>query len=93
MKKIVIAAASRTAMGSFQGGLSALTAPQLGAAAIQETVKRAGVNIEGWSSSAMTRTFFFDNPKEGTYFWKQFLAGIFLVVATTGLDQDLMQRT
>jgi Na+/proline symporter len=41
----------------------------------------------------MTRTFFFDNPKEGTYFWKQFLAGIFLVIATTGLDQDLMQRT
>jgi Na+/proline symporter len=41
----------------------------------------------------MTRSFFFDNPKEGTYFWKQFLAGIFLVIATTGLDQDLMQRT
>ena len=56
-------------------------------------VLRAGVNIEGWTSSSMTRTFFFDNPKEGTYFWKQFLAGIFLVVATTGLDQDLMQRT
>lgn len=56
-------------------------------------VLRAGVNIEGWTSSAMTRTFFFDNPKEGTYFWKQFLAGIFLVIATTGLDQDLMQRT
>lgn len=46
MKNIVIAAASRTAMGSFQGGLSALTAPQLGAAAIQETVKRANLNIE-----------------------------------------------
>ena len=56
-------------------------------------VLRAGVNIEGWTSSSMTRTFFFDNPKEGTYFWKQFLAGIFLVIATTGLDQDLMQRT
>ena len=56
-------------------------------------VLRAGVNIEGWTSSHMTRTFFFDNPKEGTYFWKQFLAGIFLVIATTGLDQDLMQRT
>jgi Na+/proline symporter len=56
-------------------------------------VLRAGVNIDGWSNSAMTRTFFFDNPKEGTYFWKQFLAGIFLVIATTGLDQDLMQRT
>lgn len=56
-------------------------------------VLRAGVNIEGWGNSDMTRTFFFDNPKEGTYFWKQFLAGVFLVIATTGLDQDLMQRT
>ena len=56
-------------------------------------VLRAGVNMDGWSSSDMTRVFFFDNPKEGTYFWKQFLAGIFLVIATTGLDQDLMQRT
>lgn len=56
-------------------------------------VLRAGVNIDGWTSNNMTRTFFFDNPKESTYFWKQFLAGIFLVIATTGLDQDLMQRT
>ena len=40
-----------------------------------------------------SRIFFFDNPKEGTYFWKQFLAGIFMVIAMTGLDQDLMQRT
>jgi Na+/proline symporter len=28
---------------------------------------------------------------EGRYFWKQFFAGIFLVVAMTGLDQDMMQ--
>lgn len=40
-----------------------------------------------------SRIFFFDNPKEGTYFWKQFIAGIFMVIATTGLDQDMMQRT
>lgn len=40
-----------------------------------------------------SRIFFFDNPKEGTYFWKQFLSGIFMVIATTGLDQDLMQRS
>lgn len=40
-----------------------------------------------------SRMWFFDNPKEGTYFWKQFIAGIFMVIATTGLDQDLMQRT
>jgi SSS family transporter len=56
-------------------------------------VLRAGVNIEGWGTSDMTRTFFFDDPKSGNYFWKQFLAGVFLVIATTGLDQDLMQRT
>ena len=40
-----------------------------------------------------SRIFFFDNPKEPTFFWKQFVAGIFMVIATTGLDQDLMQRT
>ena len=56
-------------------------------------VLRAGVNIEGCGASDMTRTFFFDDPKSGNYFWKQFLAGVFLVIATTGLDQDLMQRT
>ena len=56
-------------------------------------VLRAGVNIEGWAASDMTRTFFFDDPKSCNYFWKQFLAGVFLVIATTGLDQDLMQRT
>ncbi len=42
--------------------------------------------------SNLSRIFFFDNPKEGTYFWKQFLAGIFTMIATTGLDQDFMQR-
>ncbi|MCH5235959.1 MAG: sodium:solute symporter [Muribaculaceae bacterium] len=40
-----------------------------------------------------SRVFFFDNPSEGSYFWKQFIAGIFLVVAMTGLDQDMMQHT
>ena len=46
MKKIVIVAASRTAMGSFQGSLSSLSAPQLGATTIQETIKRAGIHAE-----------------------------------------------
>ncbi len=40
-----------------------------------------------------SKIFFFDDPNDGHYFWKQFIAGIFMVVATTGLDQDLMQRT
>lgn len=36
--------------------------------------------------------FNFDDPLDDTYFWKQFLAGLFLVVAMTGLDQDMMQH-
>lgn len=40
-----------------------------------------------------SRIFFFDNPKEGTFFWKQLVAGIFMAIAMTGLDQDMMQRT
>ena len=39
-----------------------------------------------------TQMFFFDNPMEATYFWKQFLAGVFMAIATNGLDQDMMQR-
>ena len=58
--------------------------------------KSMGMNFGGMiasiQSSKLSRTFFFDNPKEGTYFWKQFLAGIFTMIATTGLDQDFMQR-
>lgn len=39
------------------------------------------------------QVFFFDDPDDGRYFWKQFIAGIFMIIACTGLDQDLMQRT
>ena len=38
-----------------------------------------------------SRVLFFDSALERRYFWKQFIAGIFLVVAMTGLDQDMMQ--
>jgi len=56
-------------------------------------VMKSGVSFSGFGESEMSRTFFFDDPNDGKFFWKQFLAGIFLVIATTGLDQDLMQRT
>lgn len=46
MKKIVIVAASRTAMGSFQGGLALLSAPELGATVIQDVIDRAGILAE-----------------------------------------------
>jgi SSS family transporter len=44
-------------------------------------------------STEMSKTFFFDDMNDKRYFWKQFLAGIFTVIAITGLDQDLMQKT
>lgn len=43
---IVIASAARTPMGGFQGAFSKVTSPQLGAAAIGEAVKRAGISPE-----------------------------------------------
>ncbi len=49
--------------------------------------------VKAVAGDETSRMFFFDNPKEGTYFWKQFIAGVFMVIATTGLDQDLMQRS
>ncbi|RKG31016.1 thiolase family protein [Acinetobacter guerrae] len=45
MSKIVIVAATRTPMGSFQGSLSGLTAPDLGAVAIQTAVKQANIPV------------------------------------------------
>lgn len=45
------------------------------------------------ASHPTSRMFFFDDPNDSHYFWKQFIAGIFMLVAITGLDQDLMQRT
>lgn len=43
---VVIVSAARTPMGTFQGGLSSLTAPTLGSIAIQAVVDRAGIPAE-----------------------------------------------
>jgi SSS family transporter len=40
----------------------------------------------------MSRFFFFDDINDKHYFFKQFFAGVFTVIAMTGLDQDMMQR-
>ena len=42
-REVVIVGAARTPVGSFLGGLSPLTAPQLGAVAIKAALERAGV--------------------------------------------------
>ena len=44
MEDVVIVSAVRTPIGKFQGSLSDLTAPQLGAIVVREAVKRAGVD-------------------------------------------------
>ncbi len=39
-----------------------------------------------------SRIFHFDDPRSALYFWKQFIAGIFMAIVMNGLNQDMMQR-
>lgn len=43
MREVVIVSAARTAVGSFNGALSSISAPRLGAAVIREAILRAGL--------------------------------------------------
>ena len=47
----------------------------------------------GEPDTSLMRVFYFDDPRHPQFFLKQLLGGLFTVVATTGLDQDMMQRT
>ena len=53
MEDVVIVSAVRTPIGKFQGSLSDLTAPQLGAIVVREAVKRAGIEPASVSESIM----------------------------------------
>ena len=44
------------------------------------------------SNDQNTQIFFFDNIRESTFFWKQFISGAFIAIVMTGLDQDMMQK-
>lgn len=48
--------------------------------------------LQAIEQDPMSKVFFFDNPNDKQYFFKQFFAGIFTMIATCGLDQDMMQR-
>lgn len=47
----------------------------------------------GKPDTSLMRVFYFDDVNHPQFFWKQLLGGLFTVVACTGMDQDLMQRT
>lgn len=42
--------------------------------------------------SSMSKTFFFGDVNDAQYFIKSFLAGMFITITMTGLDQDMMQK-
>lgn len=47
--------------------------------------------VNAISKSDYSKTFFW-NINETNYFWKQFLGGMFIAIAMTGLDQNMMQK-
>lgn len=48
--------------------------------------------INAVKENDLSRIFFFDDVNDKRYFFKQFMAGAFTMIAMTGLDQDMMQR-
>jgi acetyl-CoA C-acetyltransferase len=46
MRDVVIVSATRTPIGSFQGALSSVSAPELGAVAIKGAVERSGLTVD-----------------------------------------------
>ena len=44
------------------------------------------------TESAMSKVFFLDTINDSQYFIKSFLAGMFIAITMTGLDQDMMQK-
>ncbi|NLI35525.1 MAG: sodium:solute symporter [Bacteroidales bacterium] len=51
-----------------------------------------GGMVKSITGSDMSQFFFFGDIDDKRYFFKQFFAGIFMMIAMTGLDQDMMQR-
>lgn len=47
--------------------------------------------LQLFSASEMSQVFEW-NAAEPQAFWRQFLSGVFIVIAMTGLDQDMMQK-
>ena len=61
-------------------------------AAVGLTLILVGKEV-GKLDTGYMKLFHFDDVNAPQYFWKQLLGGMFTVIAMTGLDQDMMQRT
>ena len=90
---------------TFRGGVKTLvwtdllqTLSMLGAVVlcIVFVAKAMGLDFSAMVASVarspQSRIWYFDDVNDTRFFWKQFLAGVFTVVAMTGLDQDMMQK-
>ncbi len=42
--------------------------------------------------SEHSKVFFFEDWRDGRFFFKQFAGGVFIAIVMTGLDQDMMQK-
>jgi solute:Na+ symporter, SSS family len=51
-----------------------------------------GEIISQVKNSEYSQIWFFDDANDKRFFWKQFLAGAFITITMTGLDQDMMQK-
>jgi Na+/proline symporter len=49
-------------------------------------------SLNAMQSKALARIFTWDVDSPN-FFWKQFIAGIFIVLTMTGMDQEMMQKT
>lgn len=90
---------------TFRGGVQSLiwtdmlkTVTLVASIALAVWAVADGLDLTASEAVAVVREsdmsqLFFDDARDGRYFFKQFFAAIFLVVAMTGLDQDMMQRT
>lgn len=64
--------------------------------AVYQIGDQLNLNLSGLvttiQESDYSKTFFFDDWKSSSFFWKQFLSGAFITIVMTGLDQDMMQK-
>ena len=52
------------------------------------SIQEAGI----WEQMSVVNWFVVDDPNAANYWWKHVLGGMFVTIAMTGMDQDMMQK-